>query len=99
MSKPHNKVIEITPENKCSFCKGTKCCSYISQQIDTPRSIEAFDFLAWQLSHRDVQLYKDEDGWTLLVETKCLHLQINGDCGIYENRPTICRNESAMSTK
>ena len=77
-------------ENKCSLCKGTKCCSYISQQIDTPSSIEAFDFLAWQLSHRDVQLYKDE-GWFLLINNPCLHIQKDGGCGIYETRPMICR--------
>jgi len=87
-----NSVINITPENKCSFCKGSKCCSYISQQVDTPRSMEAFDFLVWQLSHRDVQLYKDEDGWFLLVNNACLHLMPGGKCGIYEARPKICRD-------
>ena len=91
MAKEKKKVIEITLENKCSFCKGTKCCSYISQQIDTPRSMEAFDFLAWQLSHRDVQLYKDEDGWFLLINNPCTHLLKDGRCGIYETRPRICR--------
>lgn len=88
----NKKIIPITPENKCSFCKGTKCCSYISQQIDTPRTIEAFDFLAWQLSHRDVQLYKDEDGWFLLINNPCQHIQADGGCGIYQHRPQICRD-------
>jgi len=89
-----HKKITITPENKCSFCQGSKCCTYISQQIDTPRSMDAFDFLLWQLSHRDVQLYKDEDGWFLLVNNPCLHLLPNGGCEIYEKRPKICRDHS-----
>ncbi|MEW5757381.1 MAG: YkgJ family cysteine cluster protein [Pseudomonadota bacterium] len=84
-------VIKITPENKCSFCVGTKCCSYITQQISTPRSMEEFDYLLWQVSHRNVQLYKDEDGWFLLVNNPCVHLQPDGRCGIYERRPKICR--------
>lgn len=88
------KKIKITAENKCSFCQGSKCCSYVTQQIDPPRSMDDFDVLLWQLSHRDVQLYKDEDGWFLMFNTPCLHLQDNGGCGIYETRPKICRSHS-----
>lgn len=84
-------VITITPENKCSFCVGAKCCSYITQHISTPRSIEEFDYLLWQVSHRNVQVYKDEDGWFLLVNNPCVHLLPDGRCGIYERRPKICR--------
>jgi hypothetical protein len=83
---------KITPQNKCSFCKGRTCCIYFTQQIDAPRSIEDFDLLLWQLSHRDTQLYKDEDGWFLLVNNPCRHLQPNGDCGIYDQRPQVCRD-------
>ena len=86
--------VDITPENKCGFCSGSKCCTYISQEIDTPRSKADFDFLLWQLSHRDVQLYKDEGSWYLLVNNPCTHLQADGRCGIYENRPRICREHS-----
>ncbi|MDH3353743.1 MAG: YkgJ family cysteine cluster protein [Chromatiales bacterium] len=80
-------------ENKCQKCTA-KCCSYVSQQIDTPRSIAAFDFLLWQLSHKEIQLYKDEDGWFLLINNRCTHIQDDGSCGIYEVRPQICRDHS-----
>lgn len=83
----------ITPENKCSFCVGSKCCSYITQQIDTPRSMEDFDRLLWQISHRDIQVFKD-DGWYLLVNNPCLHLQADGRCGIYHERPQVCRDHT-----
>ena len=82
----------ITPENKCSFCVGAKCCSYITQHIDTPRSMKDFDLLLWQVSHRDVQLYKSETGWFLLINNPCTHVQPDGRCGIYERRPKICRD-------
>ncbi len=88
------KKIRITPENKCSFCKGAKCCTYFTEQLDTPRSMHDFDHLLWQISHRDVRIYKDDDGWYLLVEAPCLHLQADGRCGIYETRPTVCREHS-----
>ena len=83
--------VKITKENKCSFCEGSKCCTYITQQIDTPRSMTDFDYLLWQTSHQDVQVYKDEDGWFLLINRSCLHLLPDGRCGIYDTRPIICR--------
>jgi len=91
--KPAAKL-KITLENKCSFCKGSTCCTYLSQHIDTPRSIDEFDTLIWQLSHHNTQAYKDEDGWFLLVNNSCMHLQPGGRCGIYETRPLICREHS-----
>lgn len=91
--KPVAKI-KITPENKCSFCRGSTCCTYLTQEIDAPRSMEDFDLLLWQISHRSTQIYKDEDGWFLLVNNPCTHLQIDGRCGIYETRPQICREHS-----
>jgi len=92
--KPDLQKIKITPENKCSFCTGSICCTYITEELETPKSKEDFLHLLWQVSHDNVSAYKDEDGWTLLVEGKCQHLQIDGGCGIYEVRPSICREHS-----
>ena len=86
--------VEITSENKCSFCEGTKCCVYVTQEINTPRSIDDFDHLLWQMAHRDIQVYKDEDGWFLLVLNQCQFLLPEGGCGIYETRPQVCRDYS-----
>ncbi len=88
------KKIKISAEEKCSLCHNSKCCTYFTQQIDTPRSMAEFDTLLWQLAHRDVQAYKDEDGWFLLVNNPCTKLQEDGGCGIYETRPQICRDHS-----
>jgi Fe-S-cluster containining protein len=84
----------ITAENKCGFCTNSKCCTYITQQIDAPRSKYDFEHLLWQVSHENVQAYKDDDGWYLLVESRCSHLQTDGRCGIYAVRPQICRDHS-----
>jgi Fe-S-cluster containining protein len=86
--------IKITSENKCSFCAGSKCCSYVTQQIDTPKSKADFETLLWQVSHQNVGAYKDEDGWFLIFDSKCSHLLPDGGCGIYEARPEICREHS-----
>ena len=87
-----NIPVKITPENKCSFCAGSLCCSYFTQQVDTPRSKYDFEHLLWQISHRGVNVYKDEDGWYLLIRNACTHLQADGRCGIYDRRPQICRD-------
>ncbi len=83
-----------TPDNKCGFCTNSWCCTYFTHQIDTPRSMEDFGYLLWQISHQNTHVYKDEDGWFLLVNNSCLHLLPDGRCGIYENRPEICREHS-----
>ena len=89
-----NSPNKITAENKCSFCKNSICCTYVTQTIDTPRSKVDFEHLLWQVSHHNVSVYKDKDGWCLLFSTKCSHLLPDGACGIYENRPQICRDHS-----
>lgn len=92
MSKPNS--ITHTPETKCTFCQNSKCCTYITQQIDAPRSTHDFDHLLWQLSHRNVSLYQDDEGWFLLVDNPCRHLVPGVGCGIYETRPNVCRSHT-----
>ncbi|TNF99346.1 MAG: YkgJ family cysteine cluster protein [Gammaproteobacteria bacterium] len=84
--------VKITAENKCSFCHGAKCCHYVTQQIETPRSKYDFEHLLWQVSHEGIEIYKDTDGWYMIVSTSCTHLLDDGCCGIYEKRPQICRD-------
>ena len=90
MSKKIKLIEEKT--NKCDRCIESKCCQYVTQCIDKPTTIQDFDLLMWQVSHRNVHLFKDEDGWFLLFVSTCEHLQDNGHCGIYETRPLICRD-------
>ena len=78
--------------HKCSWCPGSKCCTYITQVLDTPRSKADFEHLLWQISHRGVEAYKDSDGWFLLIQAPCEHLAADGRCVIYAERPGICRS-------
>lgn len=87
-------IIQLRRENKCSYCARSKCCNYISQKIATPRSKSDFSHLLWQVSHEDVEVFRDDDGWFLLINSRCAHLQGDGRCGIYEKRPEICRSYS-----
>lgn len=79
---------------KCHRCTGSICCTYITQQIPTPRSRADFTHLLWQVSHDGIEIYQDEDGWFLLIQTRCGHLTTDGRCGIYAQRPSICQDYS-----
>ena len=82
---------ECGAETKCDLCTSSTCCTYVTQQLDVPRSKYDFEILLWQVSHQGVGVYKDDDGWFVMFETRCSHLELDGRCGIYEDRPTICR--------
>jgi Fe-S-cluster containining protein len=56
--------------------------------------MEDFDTLLWQLAHNNIQAYKDEGTWFLLVYTRCNYLQNDGRCRIYSTRPQLCRDYS-----
>lgn len=84
--------VEITPENKCSFCHGAKCCTYVTEALETPRSKYDFEHLLWQISHENVQIYKDDDGWCIMFDSQCKHLLPGNRCNIYDVRPQICRD-------
>lgn len=83
--------IKLTPENKCGFCKSSICCTYITQEVDTPTSIADYDTWLWMLYHQNVQFYREEKTWYLKIQNRCNNLEPDGRCGIYETRPIICR--------
>ncbi|HKJ76549.1 MAG TPA: YkgJ family cysteine cluster protein [Gammaproteobacteria bacterium] len=93
MSAPRKETPPVVADDKCGRCTG-KCCTYVTQPLDTPRSMRDFDLLLWQVGHEGVEVYKDSDGWFLMFIGSCAHLQPDGRCGIYEERPLICREHS-----
>ena len=88
------ETISIKNDNKCATCTGSKCCQYITEPLETPRSIRDFDLILWQVSHDNVHCFKDDDGWFLVNYSQCEHLKPNGQCNIYHSRPFICREHS-----
>ncbi len=77
-------------EYLCMYCPG-KCCRYFALPIDTPETRREFDSVRWFLLHERATVFVDDGAWYLLVHTKCKHLREDNRCGIYENRPAICR--------
>lgn len=79
-------------QHKCSRCVKSLCCTYTTEALGTPRSKADFEHLLWQVSHQGVEVYKEESGWYLMFHGRCEHLQEDGACGIYAQRPQICRD-------
>ena len=69
-TKNNSKTITITSENKCSFCTGSICCTYVTQHLEAPKSKNDFQQLLWQVSHDKISIYKKDDDCTLLVNRK-----------------------------
>ena len=86
------KAGEIKIDKKCRKCKKSICCVSINQKIPTPKSKEDFDHLLWQVSHENINIFKDADGWFLHIDTRCGHLLDGGICSIYDTRPWVCRD-------
>ena len=86
------KAGEIKIDKKCRKCEKSICCVSINQKIPTPKSKEDFDYLLWQVSHENINIFKDADGWFLHIDTRCSHLLDGGICSIYE---TGCKNRNS----
>ena len=82
---------ELKPgECLCDFCTG-KCCRYFSLPIENPTSWNDYDTIRWYLAHGQTVVYVEKRQWYLLVLTRCNYLTQDDLCGIYLNRPKICR--------
>ena len=75
----------------CEFCPA-KCCNYIALPIDTPETWEDFDYIRWYLMHQDISVFVEDGEWYLMVHRRCEHLEPDNRCGIYLQRPQICRD-------
>lgn len=74
----------------CHLCNAA-CCRYFALEIDEPVDEEDFDHIRWYLMHEGIVVWVQDGDWYLEVRTQCRHLQPNNTCGIYEDRPQICR--------
>ena len=82
---------ELKPgECLCDHCTG-KCCRYFSLPIETPTTWDDYDAIRWYLAHGRTIIYVEKGTWYLLVMSRCNYLTADNRCGIYFNRPKICR--------
>lgn len=91
-AKIRPKKSEVTDlDTLCLYCSG-KCCRYFALPIYTPENWQDYDFIRWFLLHEKATVFTEEGTWYLLVHTPCKHLIADNRCGIYYERPQICRD-------
>jgi Fe-S-cluster containining protein len=74
----------------CDRCVAL-CCRYFALEIEKPETRRDFEDLRWYLLHEDSQIFVEDGEWYLQINRKCRALLPDNRCGIYENRPAICR--------
>lgn len=87
--------LDNSPEQNEKLCKGcTKCCEYVTIEVETPKDKEDLEEMRWWLLHGVHVFIDKEDGWMALVPNKCQKLGSDGMCTIYDTRPIVCRKYS-----
>lgn len=74
----------------CDQCVAL-CCRYFAFEIDKPTTQRDFEDLRWYIFHGDTIIFVEEGRWYVQVNRPCKALLPDNRCGVYENRPTICR--------
>lgn len=78
------------PLVECTEC--ALCCSYVAVGINAPTTPRLATDVLWYLYHERVSVYVDEDReWSVVFETRCRNLAPDRRCGVYAERPHICR--------
>lgn len=77
--------------NPCESCESI-CCRYVAVEIDDPEKDGDFDVIRWYLLHRGVWVFVEDGVWYVEFRAKCRHLDREGRCQIYPDRPEICRD-------
>ena len=75
----------------CDKCSAL-CCRYIALPIDNPEDARDFDNIRWYLLHENIVVFIEKKQWYVGVFAKCKQLQEDNRCGIYLDRPRICRS-------
>lgn len=97
MPKPKVRRDNLKPgEVLCEYCTA-KCCRYFALPIDTPETWNDFDHMRWYLMHGDISIFVEDETWYLMVHADCQHLMNDNRCGIYEDRPCVCRAYSTAN--
>ncbi len=85
-----SKVDKLTKE-VCMAC-GAKCCNNIAIEIEEPSNAEYREYIRWYLAHKNVSVFVEDGSWYIEFHTECKELLPDKTCGIYENRPKMCKD-------
>jgi uncharacterized protein len=93
------KALELERGETARLCRGcTRCCTYVTVEIDSPRASWEYDQWVWALHHRGVEIYVERpDRWLVHFATRCAELLRSGRCRIHGRHPVMCREHDPRS--
>lgn len=85
--------LPVVSNNGGSLCEQcvALCCRYFAFAIEKPDTKRDFEDLRWYMLHEDTLIFVEKGEWYIQINRPCRALLPDNRCGIYENRPTICR--------
>ena len=87
-----NKTIVVS-EKLCEGCPAI-CCKTLAMEIGRPVNRVEVEELKWQLRFDTVKVYIHNRRWHQLVEGRCMYLDKDDRCTVYEERPDKCRKHN-----
>lgn len=78
------------------LCEGcpAKCCHTLLIPFNKPRNRDDIDHYKWQVQYDTVSIAISSHRWHLAVQGRCIYLDKDNLCTIYERRPEICRRHN-----
>lgn len=85
--------LRVVSNKDCQNCP-SKCCHDLNMWVSSPKTKEEVDDMLWELQFDTVRIYIRNNRWYMLIKGKCMYLDENLMCTIYENRPQKCRDHN-----
>ena len=98
MATPAPRLRQSRPAKKptlslCHDCPA-KCCHDLVIVIDKPKSKSDIEHYKWQLQYDTVRIAITGKKWHTVYEGRCIYLDENNLCTIYDRRPKKCRKHN-----
>jgi len=77
----------------CQGCPAL-CCHDLVLRITKPRTAQEIDSLRWQLHFDTVTVYIVDGRWHQMIAGKCIYLDDDNLCTIYDRRSERCRRHN-----
>ncbi len=75
----------------CINTCGGSCCTHVAWGLRSPLTNDDFNRMRVALLHPAISFFIEEGIWHLHIQSPCRQFQPDGSCGIYAERPDICR--------
>ena len=78
---------------RCRSCPAL-CCKDLVLLITKPRTRQEIESLKWQLQFDTVSVFITNYRWHAMIKGRCMYLDGDDLCTIYDRRPRTCRRHN-----